>query len=60
MPITIDELHTEVIADAPTSGGAAGAAGPSGDPAEEALRLRQALVLAERLQQRTAAEGSDD
>jgi len=59
MTVTIDEMHSEVIADAPGQPAAAPAAAAR-DPLAEPLRLRAALAQLAGLQQRLAAEGNDD
>jgi hypothetical protein len=59
MPIHVDEMNMEVIAEAP--GALAGAdATPPADRDEELARVRFALACAERLAQRLRAEGCDD
>lgn len=58
MPVHIDELNTEVVAEAGPAPTAAAAA--PAEPADEARRLRQALAALLHAQQRLAAEGHDD
>ena len=59
MAITIDEMTTEVLAEpqAPLSGSDAV---PPAERLDEVARVRFALALAARLEQRTRAEGYDD
>ncbi len=59
MPIRIEELNTEVIAESP--GALAGSdAAPAPDRDDELARVKFALATAQRLAQRLAAEGCDD
>ncbi len=59
MPIRIEEMNTEVIAEAP--GQLAGAEAVSqADPDAEVARLQFALAFANRIAERLAAEGFDD
>lgn len=59
MSIHVDEMNTEVIAEAP--GALAGSdAAPPPERDEELARIRFALACAGRLAQRLAAEGGDD
>jgi hypothetical protein len=59
MTIHVDEMNTEVIADAP--GALAGSdAAPPADHDEDVARIRFALACASRLAHRLAAEGGDD
>ena len=59
MPIRIEEMNTEVIAE--SAGQLAGTdASPEPGRDEEAARLAFALATAQRLAQRLAAEGFDD
>jgi hypothetical protein len=59
MSIHVDEMHTEVIADAP--GALAGSdAAPPPERDEDVARIRFALACADRLARRLAAEGGDD
>lgn len=60
MPIQIDEMHTEVVAEAPSSLAGAQAAPAGAEPDDEVARLKFVLAAAARLGQRLAAEGFDD
>jgi hypothetical protein len=59
MPIRIEEMNTEVVAESPGQLAGAGAA-PATEPEDEVARLKFALSIANRLAQRVAAEGYDD
>jgi hypothetical protein len=59
MPIQIDEMNTEVVAEAPGQLAGAESAPPTEQP-EEVARVRFAIAIATRLGQRLAAEGYDD
>jgi len=59
MPVTIDQLTTEVIAD-PEHQLAGAAAMPATARLDELAKIRFALAQAARLDQRTRAEGYDD
>lgn len=59
MPIRIEEMNTEVIAESP--GQLAGTDAASAvDRDDELAQLKFALAAAQRLAQRLAAEGCDD
>jgi hypothetical protein len=59
MPIRIEEMNTEVIAESP--GQLAGTdAAPAGERDDELSQVKFALATAQRLAQRLAAEGYDD
>ncbi len=60
MPIQIDEMHTEVVAEAPGQLAGTEPVAPSTDPDEEIARAKFTLAAAARLGQRLAAEGFDD
>jgi len=59
MSITIDEMSTEVVAE-PATRRANGADTAPAEALDELTRLRFALAMAARLEQRLAAEGYDD
>jgi hypothetical protein len=59
MAVTIDQLTTEVVAEPGQQLAGAGAT-PAPDRLEELARVRFALAMAARLEQRTRAEGYDD
>ena len=60
MPIQIDEMHTEVVAEAPGQLAGTEPVAASTDPDEEIARAKFTLAAAARLGQRLAAEGFDD
>lgn len=60
MPIQIDEMHTEVVAEAPGRLAGAEPAAASADPDDEIAKLKFMLAAAARLGDRLAAEGFDD
>jgi hypothetical protein len=59
MPVTIDQMTTEVIAE-PEQQVAGASTVPATDRLEELARIQFALAAAARLDQRTRAEGYDD
>ena len=59
MPVTIDQMTTEVIAE-PQQQLAGAATAPATDRLDELAKIRFALASAARLDQRTRAEGYDD
>lgn len=59
MGITIDEMSTEVSAEPAQPPAAAAGVEPANRP-DDVARVRFALALAARLEQRTRAEGYDD
>jgi hypothetical protein len=59
MPVTIDQLTTEVVAEPGQQLAGAGAM-PAPDRIDELAKVRFAIAQVARLDQRTRAEGYDD